>query len=69
MRSPALAPTYRAAAAAAAAAGIPIKQLNLVEDRSDYYKHRHQGEQGGGWVGAAVPGGAGGAGLAQMPAR
>lgn len=27
--------------------GIPIKQLNLVEDRADYYKHRHQG----GWVG------------------
>jgi hypothetical protein len=22
--------------------GIPIKQLNLVEDRADYYKHRHQ---------------------------
>ncbi|EFN50834.1 expressed protein [Chlorella variabilis] len=25
--------------------GIPIKQLNLVEDRSDYYKHRHQAAQ------------------------
>ena len=24
--------------------GIPIKQLNLVEDRADYYKHRHTGE-------------------------
>ena len=23
--------------------GIPIKQLNLVEDRADYYKHRHNG--------------------------
>lgn len=23
--------------------GIPIKQLNLVEDRSNYYAHRHQG--------------------------
>lgn len=26
--------------------GIAIKQLNLVEDRSDYYKHRHTGELG-----------------------
>lgn len=25
--------------------GIPIKQLNLVEDRADYYKHRHQAAQ------------------------
>ena len=25
--------------------GIPIKQLNLVEDRSDYYKHRHHAAQ------------------------
>jgi hypothetical protein len=46
-----------ATAAAAAPAGIPIKQLNLVEDRSDYYKHRHQGEHGwavaGAWSGGA----------------
>lgn len=26
--------------------GIAIKQLNLVEDRSDYYKHRHTAAQG-----------------------
>ncbi|PSC71688.1 RNA-binding Musashi-like protein 1 isoform B [Micractinium conductrix] len=25
--------------------GIPIKQLNLVEDRADYYKHRHTAAQ------------------------
>ncbi|KAI7839501.1 hypothetical protein COHA_006768 [Chlorella ohadii] len=25
--------------------GIPIKQLNLVEDRADYYKHRHHAAQ------------------------
>ena len=26
--------------------GIPIKQLNLVEERADYYRHRHHAEQG-----------------------
>lgn len=30
--------------------GIPIKQLNLVEDRADYYKHRHNG----GWANQGV---------------
>jgi hypothetical protein len=46
--------------------GIPIKQLNLVEDRADYYKHRQQGERAGregldmlavGWSVTLPPGG------------